>query len=47
MQWRALVVLEPGEDGGDGTLDVGSGLFALDVGALAKLVLELCLSGGI
>ena len=41
MQWRALVVFEPGEDGGDGTLDIGFGLFALDVCTLTKLIFKL------
>ncbi|OPY41631.1 MAG: hypothetical protein A4E40_00572 [Methanoregulaceae archaeon PtaU1.Bin059] len=41
MGRRVLVVLEPGEDRGDGALDIGAGLLALDVRALAKLVPEL------
>src|SRR5208337_87307 len=38
---RPLVVLEPGEDGGDGALDIGPRLLGLDVRALPELVLEL------
>ena len=41
MQWGAFVVFEPREDRGDGTLDIGFGLLALDVRALAKLVFQL------
>ena len=38
---RALVVLQAGEDGGYGALDVCPGLFALDVRTLSELVAEL------